>query len=424
MPRISKELSALAVKRLSQGVHAVGGVSGLLLQVQQSGARSWLLRYSINGRRREMGLGPYPEVSLAQARAKAAELRSQIRAGRDPIDERQQARKAAADAARTGKTFSEVLAEYAAEKFSELGSEKYRSQWRATVRNYAEPVLGDMLLRDITLDDVLKVLKPIWLEKTETASKLQGRLEKLMAFGAVKGYRTPENPAQWKNNLAMVLPSPSKVSQRENYPALQLRDCPRWWRALLERDGIGSLALQFQAMTVSRTGLVRFATWDEIDLDQRLWTIQPARKGSKIKPKLQGGRPHRVPLTPEMVALLERVPRFQGSSYIFPGEKDGMPMSDATAGKLMDVLHEADIKGGRRGYLDRDTGKRAVPHGFRSCFRTWVSDYTDFDGDMAEIALAHTVGTKVQQAYDRAAMVEKRREMMKSWVRVLQGAEV
>lgn len=422
MPRESKELSALAVKRLPEGVHAVGGVAGLLLQVRDSGARSWLLRAVIGGRRREMGLGPYPEVGLAEARVEAARMRGLIRAGRDPIAERQEARAALVVAARKGKLFSEVFAEFVAEKLPEIAEDKYRSQWQATVKNYALPVLGDLLVQEIGLEDVLRVLSPIWHEKTETASKLQGRLEKVIAFAIVKGYRDGGNPAQWKNNLSLVLPAPSKVSEGENYPALQLEDGPRWWRDLSAREGMGARALEFQAMTASRSGLVRFATWDEIDLPGLLWTVQPGRKSSKIKPRSQGGRAHKVPLTPDMVALLEALPRFEGNPLVFPAPRGG-PLSDATLGKVMETMHHADIRRGGPGYLDGVTGKPAVPHGLRACFSTWVSEHTTYERDMAELALAHRIGTKVAQAYDRAHQVEKRREMMARWIRRLKTGE-
>ncbi len=380
-----------------------------------SGSRSWILRVMVNGRRREMGLGPYPEVGLADARIEAARTRTLVRAGRDPIAERQEARTIAL---RKGKTFAATLDEYAAEKLIEITGEKYRSQWLATVTNYALPVMGEILVQDIVLDDVLRVLTPIWHKKTETASKLQGRIEKVIAFAIVKGYRKESNPAQWKNNLSLVLPSPSKISQGGNYPALQISDGPYWLSDLRKREGVGARALEFQAMTVSRSGAVRFATWDEFDFDARIWTILPGRKSSKIKPRSQGGRPHRVPLTPEMMKLLEGLPRFLGNPLVFPSPT-GKALSDATLGKVMETLHMASIRQGRPGYIDRDTKMPAVPHGIRACFSTWVSDDTEYDRDMAEIALAHRVGTKVAQAYDRADRIEKRREMMAKWIEKL-----
>ncbi|TMV88201.1 DUF4102 domain-containing protein [Thioclava sp. BHET1] len=418
MPKKSKALSPLAVKRLDAGVHAVGGVPGLHLQVRETGGRSWLLRAVIGGRRREMGLGPYPEVGLADARAEAARVRALIRSGRDPISERKEARAALVAAARRGKTFSEVVDEYAAEKLTELKEEKYRAQWLGSVKKYAIPHLGKTPVKDIGLDQILRVLSPLWSEKTETASKLQGRLDRLLSFAIVKGYRDCSNPAQWKGNLALVLPSPSQVSDAENYPALQLDDLERWWRDLQGRTGMGARALEFQVMTVSRSGLVRFATWDEVDLNAGIWTIQPGRRASKIKPKSQGGRAHKVPLTPDMISLLRGLPRFEENPLIFPAPRGGV-LSDATLGKVMKVMHAADICRGGPGFVDRETKKAAVPHGFRSTFRTWVSDRTDFDGDMAEVALIHRVGSKVAQAYDRSDRIEKRREMMAHWVTLL-----
>ncbi|WP_292068278.1 site-specific integrase [Marivita sp. XM-24bin2] len=418
MPRETKTLSPLAVKRLTAGVHAVGGVPGLHLQVRETGGRSWILRATIGGRRREMGLGPYPEVGLAEARAEAVRMRAIIRSGRDPIAERKEMRAALASASRQTKTFSDVLDEYAAEKLLELKEAKYRSQWVASVKKYALPVLGDLPIREVGFEEVLQVLKPLWTEKTETATKLQGRLYKLIGFATVKGYREGDNAAQWKGNLALVLPSPSQVSDGENYPALQLGDVGRWWSDLKGREGMGARALEFQAMTVSRSGAIRFATWDEIDLDMRIWTIQPGRKASKLKAKSQGGRPHKVPLTPDMVLLLKDLPRFEDNPLIFPAPRGGA-LSDATLGKVMKAMHAADIRHGGPGFLDRDTRKPAVPHGLRSTFRTWVSDHTDYDRDMAEVALAHRVGSKVAQAYDRSDRIEKRREMMERWVTLL-----
>lgn len=418
MPRESKTLSPLAVKRLPAGVHAVGGVPGLHLQVREAGGRSWVLRATFGGRRREMGLGPYPEVGLAEARAEAVRVRAIIRAGRDPISERKEMRAALASASRSAKTFSDVLDEYAAEKLPELKEAKYRSQWVGSVKKYAIPVLGHLSIREVGFEEVLQVLKPLWTEKTETASKLQGRLYKLIGFATVKGYREGDNPAQWRGNLALVLPSPSQVSDKENYPALQLEDVERWWRDLQGRAGVGARALEFQVMTVSRTGLVRFATWDEVDLNSRIWTVQPGRKASKIKSKSQGGRAHKVPLTSDMISLLRRLPRFEGNPLIFPAPRGG-ELSDAALGKVMKVIHAADIRRGGPGFVDRETKRAAVPHGFRSTFRTWVSDHTDFDGDMAEVALIHRVGSKVAQAYDRSDRIEKRREMMERWVTLL-----
>ncbi len=415
MPRRAKELSAIEVRRLGRGVHNVGGVAGLLMQVSDSGAQSWLLRVRVGDKRREIGLGPFPEVSLAKAREKAAEAKESIRNGIAPVEARKAARSALLTSQRQGLTFIEAFEKYAAKKLPELRTERYRNQWRATVEKYAFPELGDMLVQDISRDDILRVLHPIWETRTETATKLRQRVEKTLDYAKAAGHRTGDNPAAWRGNLELALSAPSKIAPKENYPALQLDDAARWWTDLHKREGTGATALAFQALTASRTGAVRFATWDEIDLDARLWTIQAGRTASKIPPN---GKPHRVPLTDTMVALLQALPRM--GNLIFTAQRGGS-MSDATLGKVMRTIHETNLMSGGEGYLDARTKKPAVPHGLRSCFRVWVTERTNFDGDMAEIALAHMVGSKVRQAYDRSDMIEKRRAMMDDWGQFLRG---
>ncbi|WP_456388379.1 tyrosine-type recombinase/integrase [Profundibacter sp.] len=415
MPRRAKELSAVEVRRLGRGVHNVGGVAGLLMQVSDSGAQSWLLRVRVGDKRREIGLGAFPEVSLARARERATEAKESIRNGIDPVEARKAARSALLTSQRQGLTFVEAFEKYAAKKLPELRTERYRDQWRATVEKYAFPELGSMLVQDISRDDILRVLHPIWETRTETATKVRQRVEKTLDYAKAAGHRTGDNPAAWRGNLELTLSAPSKIAPKENYPALQIDDAASWWTDLRRREGTGATALAFQALTASRTGAVRFATWDEIDLDARLWTIQPGRNASKIPPT---GKPHRVPLTDAMIALLQALPRM--GEFLFTAPRGGN-MSDATLGKVMRNIHAANQKCGGAGYVDARTKRPAVPHGLRSCFRVWVTERTNFDGDMAEIALAHMVGSKVRQAYDRSDMIEKRRAMMGDWGRFLRG---
>lgn len=417
MPRRAKELSAIEVRRLGRGVHNVGGVAGLLMQVSDNGAQSWLLRVRVGDKRREIGLGAFPEVSLAKAREKAGETKEAIRSGVDPVEARKAARSALLTSQRKGLTFIDAFEKYAAKKLPELRTDRYREQWRATVEKYAFPELGNMLVQDITREDILRILHPIWETKTETATKVRQRVEKTLDYAKAAGHRTGDNPAAWRGNLELALSAPNKIAPKENYPALQLDDAARWWIDLQSRDTIGATALAFQALTASRTGAVRFATWDEIDLDARLWTIQPGRASSKIPPN---GKPHRVPLTDAMIALLEKLPRM--GDLLFTSPRGGV-LSDATLGKVMRSMHEVDIERGGGGYVDARTKVQAVPHGLRSSFRVWVSERTEFDGDMAEIALAHMVGSKVRQAYDRSDMIEKRRGMMAAWGRFLHGEQ-
>lgn len=411
VPKRAKELGPLEVKRLMKsGVHAVGGVAGLALQVTGTGARSWVFRYRYNGRRREAGLGPFPDVPLAKAREYAREAREQLRDGTDPIAERQAAR-------RRLLTFAEAVELYDKEKTVEFSSQLHRKQWRASFERHVIPTLGAMAVKDISLHDVLESLRPIWKEKTETASKVRQRIERVLDYATVAGHRAGENPARWRGNLDMILPAPTKLIGAQNYPALQLGDATRWYRALQARKGTTARALEFQALTAARTGAVRFATWDEIDQERGLWTIQPGRQSSKIP---ASGKPHRVPLSARAREILAGLPRAHGNPLVFWAPRGG-PYSDAALAAVMRKIHASDERDGAGGFLDARLGRPAVPHGLRSTFRTWVAEQTQFDGDMAEIALAHRVGTKVQQAYDRSDQLEKRRDMMDAWLDFLRG---
>jgi integrase len=412
----------------------VGGVSGLYVQITPNNAKSWVLRTRYGDwaetkladgtiqrgrKKREIGLGAYPDILPGAARDRAREAKAKLEAGIDPIAERKATQAAIIAAARRGMTFAEAWEKFAAEKIKEFSTDRYREQWQRTVEIYALPDLGKMAVQDIGLQDVLRVLQPLWDGKTVTAVKVRERLEKVLAYATVQGYRTGDNPARWKGNLDMVLPAPGKVAGAENYPALQVDDVARWWQALQERDGMGAKALAFQALTATRSGAIRFATWDEIDLAAKVWTIQPGRQSSKIPAKESAKR---IPLTEPMIALLKSLPRLDGSNLVFWAPKGGA-LSDATMGKTMRVIHEADLKAGGKGYVDAKTGEQAVPHGLRSTFRTWVAERTAFDGDLAEVALFHKVGSKVAQAYNRADQVEKRRHMMAAWGDFLQGVE-
>lgn len=413
MPKRAKELGSLEVKRLKgPGTFAVGGVAGLALQIGQFDSRSWVFRYRFNGRRREAGLGPYPDVPLAKAREYAREAREQLRNGIDPIAHRQ-------SMCRRLLSFAEAVDLYDAEKAVEFRSAVHRRQWRASLERHAIPVIGDMSAGDVSLQDVLDVLRPIWTTKTETASKVRQRVERVLDYATVTGHRFGDNPARWRGNLDMVLPAPTRLTGGRNYPALRLDDAMRWLEALRGRRGSSARALELQAMTAARTGAVRFMTWGEIDLDRRLWTIQPGREASKIPPS---GQPHRVPLGKRAMALLDALPRAEGSPLVFWNARLGV-LSDAALAAVMRKIHEADLDAGGGGFVDARTGAPAVPHGLRSTFRTWVGERTTFDGDMAEVALGHKVGNKVRQAYDRSDQVEKRREMMRGWEDFLEGRD-
>lgn len=420
MPRVAKELSALDVKRLvhpGRGRNAtfpVGGVSGLLLQITPNGGRTWLLRVTVGGKRREIGLGGFPDVTLAGARDRAREAKDKIRNGIDPVAERQAARAALAAARGRGLTFADAVDRYLAAKLDAFKNPKHRQQWRNTLDTYAAPALGKMMVQDIAVQDVLRVLEPIWQSKTETASRLRGRIESVLSWATVAGHRTGDNPARWAGNLKELLPAPSKVAKEGNHPALQIADAPRWFAALRQRDGMGSRALEFAARTAARSQEVRGARWDELDLKAGMWTIPAAR--------MKMDREHRVPLTAETVAMLEALPRFADSPLVFPAPRGG-EMSDMTLSATMKRLHAADGDAGGPGFIDRVNKRPAVPHGLRSTFRDWVAEKTHFPGDMAEVALAHKVGNAVEASYRRGDMVDKRRAMMIAWEDYLTGKD-
>lgn len=385
---------------------AVGNVAGLLLQCTSTGSRTWLLRTLVGTRRREIGLGGYPDVPLADAVRRAREAKDKIRTGIDPVEERRAARAALSAQQARGLTFNDAVDRYLAAKLDAFKNAKHRAQWKMTLGTYAGPELGPMLVSDIAVQDVLRCLQPIWRTKTETASRLRGRIEAVLAWATVAGHRVGDNPARWAGNLKEMLPAASKVKGGDNQPAVQLDDAARWFKALRAREGTGSRALEFAALTACRSQEVRGATWDEIDLDKAIWIVPAAR--------MKMSREHRVPLTANAVTLLKALPRLADNPLVFPAAKGGA-LSDMTLSATMKRLHEADVKEGGAGFVDRTSKRPAVPHGLRSTFRDWVSERTNFASDMAETALAHKVSNAVEAAYRRGDMMEKRRKMMAAW---------
>lgn len=417
MPKKARELSALEVKRLEHPGHrnnatfAVGGVDGLLMQVTPTGARSWLLRCKVGDKRRHIGLGGFPDVSLAQARERARAARELIWQGIDPIEHKRATTAALVATQKRGLTFERAMERFLEIKLTEFDNEKHRKQWRATLDGYAVPALGGMLVSDIGVADIQRTLDPIWTTKTETASRLRGRIEAVLAWATVAGHRDGDNPARWRGNLDAILAKPSRIAKTEHHPALALNDASMWFADLRGRIGAATRGLEFMAMTGARSGEVRGAVWSEIDLSARLWTI-PANR-------MKADREHRVPLTDEAVTLLQALPRMEGSAFVFSAVRGG-ELSDAALSACMKRINATRLNG----YLDPRSGRPAVPHGLRSTFRDWAAERTDYPRDMAEIALAHTVGSAIERAYRRGDMVEKRRAMMASWGRFLRDEAV
>jgi integrase len=429
LPKRAKELGALDIKRAEHpGGHknnvwiAAGGVSGLLLQITAGGAKSWILRATIAGKRRVIGLGAYPDVGLADARNAAREMKSQIMEGRDPLAERNARKAELAAAARRSLTLREAVDRFLAIKGKEFSSEKHRVAWGREVERLVGASLGDLQVDAIDMRDVLAALEPHWHVRTDTAKRVRQRLERVFDWATVAGHRSGENPARWKGALSELLPSPSKVAKSQNWPALSQSDVASWWADLRKRDGNASRALEFAALTWARSGDVRGARWDEIDPGRGLWII-PAER-------MKAGREHRVPLSAPAIEVLEGLTRLEDNPLIFPAERGGM-LSDAALGAAMRRIHEArvrrDVKAGipeeKAGYRDARSGRPAVPHGLRSTARDWAVE-RGIDHMQAEIALVHVVGSEVERAYRRSDMIDQRKQMMTAWADFLDGREV
>lgn len=394
MGRKAKELSPLEVSRdlKAPGMHFVGGVDGLALAVAPSGARSWILRVMVGGKRRDMGLGGFPDVTLAGARTAAREAKDKIRKGIDPIEEARAARSTLAAARASALTFEQAASAYLTVRDAEWKNAKHAAQWRNTLETYAYPVMRGILVRDIESSHVLRVLEPIWLEKTETATRVRGRIECVLDWAMARGYRPKgDNPARWRGHLDKLLARPGKVAKVEHHAALPYANAAEFLAELREIGGMGARALEFTILTAARSGEVRGATWDEIDRAEAVWTIPGER--------MKAGREHRVPLSPEALAILEALPRIGGCNLVFPSAK-GSPLSDMT---LTAVL--------------RRMGRSITVHGFRSTFRDWAAERTNYPRDVAEMALAHAIGDKVEAAYRRGDLFEKRRRMMREWAK-------
>ena len=394
MGRKATELNALAVTRLTKpGLHFVGAVAGLALLVADTGAKSWILRKSIAGKRRDMGLGGYPDVTLAQAREKAREKRALVEMGIDPIEDRRS--KLATLAASRAKvmTFDECVTAYIKAHGDGWKNPKHRQQWQNTLDTYASPFIGaiDVALVDTGL--VLKCLEPIWKDKTETATRLRGRIENVLDWATTREYRQGENPARWRGHLDQLLVKPSKIQKVEHHAALPYAEIGPFMAALKGMEGMGARALEFAILTAARSGEVRGATWAEIDLKAGTWTIPPER--------MKAGKEHRVPLSARAVELLEALPRIEGEAIVFTSSKKDKPLSDMS---LTAVLRRMD-----RGDL--------TAHGFRSTFRDWASETTAYPGDVVEMALAHTIKNAVEAAYRRGDLFEKRARLMADWAK-------
>lgn len=395
VPRKAKELSALEVRRLIQpGRWSVGGSDGLALQVTPSGARTWVLRVRVGGRQRELGLGGFPTVGLAEARERARVERAKVLQGVDPRLERDRARRTMAEARHSQQDFATVAEQYIALHAKSWKNRKHAMQWTATLQAYAYPVIGVLPPSEITVAHVVSVLEPIWITKTETASRVRSRIELVLDFAGAKGWREGLNPARWRGNLDAALPRPSKVSKVVHHPAVAVGAVAGFMARLRQQPGIAARALELLVLTAARSAEVRGAVWSEFDLEAGLWVLPAAR--------MKADREHRVPLSEPARVLLAGLAEAGGQELVFPGLRG--PLSDMS---LLAVLRRMKVT--------------ATAHGFRSTFRDWAADKTHYPGEVVEMALAHAVGDKVEAAYRRGDLYEKRVLLMRDWAAFLDG---
>jgi integrase len=408
MPRRAKELSARAVDAIkTPGLHAVGGSPGLHLQVSASGSRSWVARLTVGSRtnklgkvvqhRRDFGLGSARVVTLAAARQAAIAHAAKVRSGEDPIAQRRTARAFAMTENAARMTFRKAAKEFISSMQSRWKDPKGVERRESWLETYTNPHIGDLLVGDIELPHILAVLKPIWETKTETAEKLMSLLRNVLDWASVHGHRKgKENPARFKGLLDKVLPPPSKFKKIRNHPALPIDRVPEFMQDLGSRDNISARALAVTILTALRTSEVARAEWSEIDMDAGMWVV-PANR-------MKMGSEHRVPLSPECVKILRQQAASAPGRWVFPGARDNQSLS---SGAMLELLKEM-------AYTD-DKGQRITTHGFRSTFRDFTAERTNYPREVAEMALAHAIESKVEAAYRRGDLLEKRRALMSEW---------
>jgi integrase len=365
---------------------------GNLWLLKREDSKLWAFRYTMKGRARKAGLGGYPTVTLAEARKAALAYRKLIHKGVDPIDETNRLKR---EVSQTIPTFNQAAARYILKQRHEWRNRKHTKQWISTLRNHANPIIGSILVTNITKADVLKVLKPIWLTKTETAKRIQGRIENILDWCSAMDYTEELNPARWQGNLDKLLQSPAKIKKINNngverhHPAMPYEEVPSFYAELKTKNGFSAKALRFLILTACRSGEVLNATWDEIDLPNKTWTISANR--------MKAFKEHRIPLTDEMIDILESLHVL--NEYVFPGNRTGRPLSGAA---MIATMKKMDI-----GHY--------VPHGFRSSFRDWCEEQSTSSYGVIERALAHTIPNKTERAYNRGDLFDKRRDLMNAW---------
>ena len=386
------KLSTIRLRTLTKpGTYGDG--AGLYLQVRGPANRSWLYRFKLHGTAHLMGLGTVDDVALAEARDAAAAARKLVRQGIDPIAQRRSLR--AEHATQASVTFAQVASAYIAAHERRWRNAKHRWQWRATLDSYAAPVLGKLPVAQVAVGDVMRVLEPLWRTRTETASRLRGRIEAVLDYATARGWRSGENPARWRGHLDHLLPSRRTVQRVQHHAALPWREIGAFMAALDEATSSAALALRFIVLTAARSGEALGARWSEIDMQEAVWTVPADR--------MKAAREHRVPLSAGALAILREMaqlrtnPKLDG--FVFPGGKVAQPLSGAALLVLLRRVGRDDL----------------TVHGFRSTFRDWCAEATNYPREVAEAALAHTLRDRTEAAYQRGDLMEKRRRLMAEW---------
>jgi integrase len=390
MAKTSERLSAPKVANQKvPGYYADGG--NLYFRVAPGGARGWIFRFSRHGRTRDMGLGGFPDISLAAARKLAGRCRELVNGGADPIEQRRAESLASRVAAANTLTFDACARQYIEDHAAGWRNSRHCGQWKSTLAMYASPIFGNLPVSAVDDGLVLRALKTIWYSKPETASRVRGRIESVLDWARVHGYRSGENPARWKGHLDHLLPTRSKMQRVKHHAAMPYAEIAAFMVALRECNESSARALEFTILTAARTGEALGATWGEIDLPNNVWTAPPER--------MKAGKEHRVPLSAAAVAILGSLDRNGRSDFLFPGAKPGRPLSDMTMTMLLRRMGHGDI----------------TIHGFRSTFRDWAAELTNFPREVVEMALAHAIPSAVEAAYRRGDLFEKRRRLMEEW---------
>jgi integrase len=394
---MAQGIHRLTDKQINNATKNLNDGGNLWLLIRRE-TKVWAFRYMLNGRSRKAGLGSYPAVSLAMAREAATQYKQWLSQGIDPMDQRD---KHQAEASITIPTFTSAAARFILTNRHQWKNRKHAKQWISTLRTYAKPKIGQKLVTDITTEDVKAILLPIWNSKTETAKRVQGRIERVLDWATANKYRTGDNPARWAGRLDQIYPSPNKVKKRNNggneshQLAMPYQDLPAFYDSLEGKDGNSAQALKFLILTACRSGEVLNAVWDEIDIENKTWTI-PARR-------MKAGTEHRIPLTDKIIGILESLPRL--SDFVFAGNRHGRPLSGMAMLTMMRKM----------GYIKGGQHPAYVPHGFRSSFRDWCEEQSSAPHGVIERALAHTIPNATERAYNRGDLFDKRRSLMEAW---------